>query len=218
MLVAHDLLLLLTDEESEKVSFGMSEPDKALAGAVLVDLAERELVGVADGRLVAKAGATPPKPVLARALAVVREREGAKPTSLLGPLAKGLRERLADDLVAAGVLERDEKKVLGLFRTTRLPTADPSHETALRARLAAVLAGTAEPDGRTGPLLALLHAMGVLTKVLPVDDGKAAERRAKEIAEGDWAAAAVRKAVQEVQSAVMVAVIASTAATTAGTT
>ncbi|MFC5291112.1 GPP34 family phosphoprotein [Actinokineospora guangxiensis] len=218
MLVAHDLLLLLIDDESGKVSFGMSEPDKALAGAVLVDLAERDLVGVADGRLAAKPGPTPPEPVLAQALAVVRERDGQKPKNVLGPLAKGLRDHLADDLVEAGILRRDEKKVLGLFPTTRLPTADASRETTLRAHLAAVLAGTAEPDGRTGALIALLHAMDVVTRVIPADDKKAAKRRAKQIAVGDWAAAAVRKAVQEVQSAVMVAVIASTGATTAGTT
>lgn len=217
MLVAHDLLLLLLDDETGKIGVSATEPDKALAGAVLIDLAGRELVGLTDkGRLAVLARQVPPEPALHHGLAVVKDREGQKPQSVLGPIAKGLRDQLAGDLVEAGILRQEEHKVLGLFRTTRLPATDSSYEDELRTRLTAVLAGTAAPDERTGPLIALLNAVGVLHRVVPVDDKRAAKRRAKEIAEGEWAAAAVRKAVQEVQSAIMVAVIASTAVTTAG--
>lgn len=221
MLVAHDLLLLLLDDETGKITSGAAEPDKALAGAVLIDLAARELVGVTTedkkGRLVALGGQEPPEAVLRQGLAVVREKEGQKPQSVLGPLAKGLRDQLASDLIEAGILRHEERKVLGLFRTTRLPAADSSHEAGLRAQLTAVLTGAAQPDGHTGPLIALLHAMGAVTSVIPVEDKRAAKRRAKEIADGDWAAAAVRKAVEEVQAAVMVAVMAATTATTTST-
>jgi hypothetical protein len=57
--------------------------------------------------------------------------------------------------------------------------------------------------------------MGAVTRVVSVDDKRAARRRAKEIAEGDWAADAVRGAVQEVQTAVTVAVVAATSGSTA---
>ena len=40
--------------------------------------------------------------------------------------------------------------------------------------------------------------------------------RLKEISEGAWAADAVRKAIEEIQTAVMLAIIASTTAATAG--
>lgn len=225
MLVAHDLLLLLLDDETGKITWHVHEPDKALAGALLIDLAARELVSVAGegaavkkGRLVVRAGAAPEEPVLRRALDVVAERAGRKPDAVLAPLAKGLRDQLADDLVAAGVLRREEHRSLGLFRTTRLPAADDSYENALRAELAAVLAGTRRPDGRTGPLIALLYGMDAVTKLVTVADKRTAKRHAKQVAEGDWAAAAVRDAVQATQQAVIVAVIAATTvATTAGT-
>ncbi|MFM9500550.1 GPP34 family phosphoprotein, partial [Streptomyces galilaeus] len=45
-----------------------------------------------------------------------------------------------ESLVAAGILERKSRGVLGL-RFDRTPTVDPAPEEALRARLAAVLAG-----------------------------------------------------------------------------
>lgn len=216
MLVAHDLLLLLLDDETGKITWHAHEPDKALAGAVLIDLAARELIGVTGpdaakkGRLVVNAGAAPPEPVLRRALDVVREREGRKPDAVLAPLAKGLRDQLADELVAAGILRREEHKALGLFRATRLPAADDSRETALRAELAAILTGDRQPDERTGPLIALLFAVEAIATVVPPEHKRTAKRRAKEIAEGDWAATAVHDAVRAVQAAVLVSVIVTT--------
>jgi hypothetical protein len=74
------------------------------------------------------------------------------------------------------------------------------------------------PDERTGALIALLSALDVVPKVVTdAVDRKALKRRAKEIAESDWAAAAVRRAVQDMQAAVTASiVVASTAGATSG--
>lgn len=194
----------------------LSQPDKALAGAVLVDLAARGLVDVADGRLVVRSGDAPTEPVLRRGVDLVRDKEGKKTDAVLGPLSKDLRDELADDLVSAGILRREERKVLGLFRTERLPSADDSYETTLRAALGEVLAGTRAPDNRTGPVIALLHAMDALSQVLALEDKKAAKARAKEIAEGEWADDVVRASVKAVQSAVFYAVLAGPGGASAG--
>jgi hypothetical protein len=217
MLIAHDLLLLLLDDDTGKSVSWLSQPDKALAGAVLVDLATRGLVDVSDdGKLVVRAGDAPAEPVLRRGLDLVRDKEGKKPDAVLGPLAKDLRDELADDLVSAGILRREERKVLGLFRTERLPSADDSYEATLRVRLGEVLAGTRAPDDRTGPVIALLHAMDALSQVLDLADKKAAKERAKEIAEGDWAPDVVRASVKAVQSAVFYAVLTGPGGASAG--
>ncbi len=217
MLIAHDLLLLLLDDDTGKSVSWLSQPDKALAGAVLVDLATRGLVDVSDdGKLVVRAGDTPAEPALRRGLDLVRDKEGKKPDAVLGPLAKDLRDELADDLVSAGILRREERKVLGLFRTERLPSADDSYEATLRVRLGEVLAGTRAPDDRTGPVIALLHAMDALSQVLDLADKKAAKERAKEIAEGDWAPDVVRASVKAVQSAVFYAVLTGPGGASAG--
>lgn len=216
MLIAHDLLLLLLDDDTGKTVSWLSQPDKALAGAVVIELAARGLVDVSDdGKLVVRAGAAPEEPVLRRGLDLVRDKEGKKPDAVLGPLAKDLRDELADDLVAAGILRREERKVLGLFRTERLPANDDSYEATLRVRLGEVLAGAA-PDHRTGPVIALLHAMDALPQVLDLADKKAAKARAKEIAEGEWADDVVRASVKAVQSAVFYAVLAGPGGAAAG--
>ena len=216
MLLAEELLLLLLDDDSGRTR--VSEADKGLAGAVLIELAMLDRLRVAEkgetvraGRLVLRPGPDPTHPVLARALSLLSDKEGRKPDHVLGGLAKGLRERLADGLVQAGVLRRERHKVLGLFPSERLPAQDSTHEATLRQRIRAALDGAA-PDERTAALIALLSALNAVTTVLDVANKRAARRRAKEIAQGQWAAAAVRRAVEAVYAATAAAIAVTTAA------
>jgi hypothetical protein len=226
MLVAHDLLLLLLDDTRGKTPATLAEPDKALAGAILVELAAGGFVDAEyppgkpkRARLVASAASAdraPQHPVLRGALDIVRAGNGRRADQLLGPIAKGLREVLAEELVQAGVLRREQHKVLGIFPVTRLPAQDNTHEDELRGQLVAVLEGARLPDARTGPLIALLSALDSVATVLPVRDKRQAKRRAKEIAAGDWAAVTVRKAVEAVQVAAVAAVMGAATAAAAG--
>jgi hypothetical protein len=218
MLLAEELLLLALDDETGKNQ--LSSIDLGLAGAVLIELALLERVRVAErgesvkaGRLVVTPGPAPENPVLARGLAVVSEREGRKPESVLQALGKGLRERLSDALVDAGVLRRESRRVLGLVPVQRLPAQDGSHEATLRERIWVALNG-AQPDPRTAAMIALLSALNAVTTVFDAPNRRAVRKRAKEIAEGQWAASAVRKAIDAINAATMVATAAATTAAT----
>lgn len=220
MLLAEELLLLALDDESGRV--GVSQLDRGLAGAVLLELALLGRVRVAEkgedvraGRLVLVPGSPLAQPVLAEGLAVLESREGRKPQHVIDKLAKGLRDRLADGLVHAGVLRHERHRVLGLFPTHRLPAQDVTHEATVRERIAAALAGAA-PDERTAALIALLSALKAVTSVFEVPDKRAARRRAKEIAEGQWAATAVRKAVEAVYAATAAATAAASSVAATG--
>jgi len=220
MLLAEELLLLALDDKSGRVN--VSQIDRGLAGAVLLELALLGRVRVAEkrenvraGRLVLVPGPPLAHPVLAEGLAVLEGREGRKPEHVIDKLAKSLRDRLADGLVQAGVLRRERHKVLGLFPTHRLPAQDVSHEATVRERISSALAGAA-PDERTAALIALLAALKAVTTVFEVADKRAARRRAKEIAEGQWAATAVRKAVEAVYAATAAATAAATSAAATG--
>jgi len=224
MLIAEELLLLLVDDESGKVSPAGAQLDRGLAGAALLELADLGLVDVAgpdeevrEGRIVLREGRPPADSVLKATLARLADLEGATPAAALDKVGKGLREAVVDSLVGRGVLRREDRKVLGVFPTQRIPTEDGSHERALRARLEQVLAG-AEPDHHTAALITLLHALGILTKVIEVDDQRTAKARAKTIADGDWAGEAVRKAVNAVNAAVFAAIFVPTIASTGGST
>lgn len=221
MLIVEDLALLLHDDDSGKGIVDRNTLGLVLAGAVLVDLAAaghlrtaEDGEDVKEGRLVVETDGSTGDDLLDDALAIVRTKEGKKPKATLEKLRKGLRERVLERLVAAGELRRDEQTTLKVLSTVRWPAGDGHREDEIRRDIDAVLLRGAEPDERSAALIGLLVAVDAAAKAVPSDDKRALKKRAKEISEGDWASAAVRGAVQDVQTAVMTAVIASTTAVT----
>ena len=106
--------------------------------------------------------------------------------------------------------------MLGLIPRTRWPAVDSTHEAGVRRELGDVLLRgvTARPSA-TAALVAVLSALDLAHKVVDREGAPARDvkKRAKEIAEGDWAAKAVRDAVAAAQAAVAAALVATSAAT-----
>jgi len=197
--------------------------DLALAGSVLLELAERGRLSVAgpgeavkQGRLQIRSRLPTEDATLDEALRRCGARAGKKPESVLSAVGKGLRDDLLERLATAGILRAARGKVLGVFPTTRWPAADSAHEQLVCDRLRSVLVVGTTPDPRTAALTALLSAVDAPHKVLAATgdevDKKAVRRRAKEIREGAWAADAVGKAIEAVNAAIMASIVASTTA------
>ncbi|WP_043503232.1 GOLPH3/VPS74 family protein [Georgenia sp. SUBG003] len=212
MLVAEDLLLAVTDDATGKLLVSGAEVDVALGGALLVELAHRELVDVAgpddrvrEGRLIVRNATRTGDDLLDEALAAVVAKEGKKPRTVVTKLGKKIRPRLYDRLVAAGVLRAENGRVLGLLPTRRWPTENAVPESAVRARLVEALRVGAAADARTAALISLLAALGAVHKVVdPVPLGltkRELRARAKQIAEGEWAGKAVRQAIDAMNAA-----------------
>jgi len=219
MLLAEDLLLLLTDDATGTLVVSGSEADVALGGAQLVELTLLGRVDIDERkRLVVRDSSPVDDELLAGALATVQEREGKKPSSVIERLSRKLRTRLYERLAASGVLRAEEGKVLGLFPTTRWPTSSADHEAAVRRAVTSALVQGTTPEPRDAALIALLHALRSTHKVVdPQEHGvrrKDLDRRAKQVAEGDWASQAVRESIDAMMAAVIL--VASTAALGAG--
>ena len=77
-----------------------------------------------------------------------------------------------------------------------------------------------EPDPRTGALVALLHAVDRAHKTVPHEgvSDREVKKRAKEVAEGQWAAKAVKDAIAAATAATMAAITAATAGAAAAST
>lgn len=216
MLIAEDLLLLLTDDDTGKLAASSTLVDIALGGALLMELTLMQRVDVAGpdehvpaGRLVVRdAGATGDE-VLDHALTTVRSREGRKPQSVVTALGKGTRGRLYERLAAGGVLRAEEGRILGVVPTHHWPTQDATHEAVVRAALYSALRHGETTDARTGALTALLSALDVVHEVVDPRAIGLSKREltssASRIAEGDWAAAAVRSAVDSMMAAIIAA-------------
>ena len=224
MLLAEDLLLLLTDDESGRLLLGTAETDAGLGGAQLIELTlagRIDLAGEGEGRkgrLVVRSADRFDEPLLDEALDVVTAHQGKKPDAVLKPLGKRLRDRLYTRLREQGVLREERGKVLGIVPTRRWPAVDQAYERQLRTQVEQTLLLGLAPGDRIAALVSLLYALRVLPKVVPPKQHGVSrrdlERRAKAVAEGDWGSAAVRKAVDAMAAATMAAV---TAATTAAT-
>jgi len=129
----------------------------------------------------------------------------AKPEQLIAKLRKRLRSTLLERLSAAGALGRSTRKVMGILPRTTWPAVDSSHKRELRARLQEVLLSGAAPDGRTAALISLLAAVKAVPKVVD-GDKKAVNSRAKDIALGDWAGPAVKKAIDAVNASIAIVI------------
>ena len=222
-LIAEDLVLLLLDDDSGKLR-NATYLDTGIGGALLVELALAGNVEVvtsegwwARAKVVATGAPLPADPTLRAALETVQEKERTA-QDLVNRLGRKRREPLLARLEQVGILRREEGKVMGLFPTTRWPAVDSSHEAGVRRALGDALVRGMQPDQRTAALVSLLHALDLVHRVLDTEGAPAREvkQRAKQVAEGDWAAKAVKDAVAAAQAAVTAAVIASTTAATAG--
>ncbi len=213
MLLAEDLLLLVTDDATGRLSVGSSQLDAALAGANLIELTQRSKVGISGaedpgrpGRLIVGDPSPAGDEVLDAALAIVGARQGKKPSAVIRQLGKGLRKTLYQRLAAAGVLRAGQAKALGLFPVRRWPANDSGHEEQVRQSVIQALVQQTEPDPRTAALIALLHALKCEHKIADPRRHGISKRqlraRAEEVAQGNWAADAVRKAIQEMNAAV----------------
>ncbi|HEX5533406.1 MAG TPA: GPP34 family phosphoprotein [Actinomycetales bacterium] len=220
MLLAEDLLLLLTDDDSGRLAVTGDALGIALGGAHLLELVLLGRVDVAapgdpvrEGRLVVREGSPTSDPLLDRALAIVSERVGKKPSSTVTALGKDQRDALYERLVARRVLRAERAKILGIFPRHTWPAEDASHENEVRERILSALRAGSTVDPRTGALISLLHSLRAVHKVFDPDAAgmpkKAMSRAAEQISAGDWASKAVRQAIDSANAA-LAAVIAST--------
>lgn len=218
VLIAEDLLLLLTDDATGRPQADSVKLPHALAGAILLELALAGKVDVAGdnarvkaGRLVVTDASPTGDAVLDEALATIGEREGKKPQDVLGKLQKGLRDKLYERLADRGILRREQDKILGLFPRTSWPAGDQAHEQHVRAAIAEALVHGRQAEPRIGAVISLLSAVDAVTKVVDPNayglEKRELKRRAKDVAEQTWASEAVRKAVDAVNTAMTIAIV-----------
>jgi hypothetical protein len=216
--IAEDLVLLLLDPDSGRSAVDSTSLDRAIGGALLLDLSARGRVtaegGSAKARL-AVADATPTGDALLDDALARLAGAPMKAQKAVEKLARRTRGPVFDRLVERGLVQRERSRVLGLIPVTTWPAADAGPAKELRGRVAAVLREGEQPDQHLALLISLLHAVKAEHKVV---EGQRRELRARaeEVAQGDWAGPAVRQAVRSVQIGVAVAVSAAAGAGSAG--
>ncbi|MGN6176622.1 MAG: GOLPH3/VPS74 family protein, partial [Streptosporangiaceae bacterium] len=173
MLLAEDLLLLVTDDASGRLSAPAEKVDAGLGGANLVELTLRDkvdLTGEQDpgkpGRIIVRDPSPPGDAVLDAALEVLLARQGKRPAAGIGPLSTNLRGRLYERLASRGVVRAERGRVFGVFPVRRWPADDASEEAEVRRLMTQALVQQVAPDVRTAALIALAHAVGCVDKIV----------------------------------------------------
>lgn len=219
-LIAEDLLLLLLDDDKGTLAHS-AEIQPLLGGALLLELALAERIEVAEktgrwreAKVAVRVGTPLEEPLLARATTIVEEKPRSA-QDLVDRLGKGTKDVLLERLAERGLVRPVKDKVWGLFPRTTWPATDRTHEEAVRGRLQSALVDGLSPDTRTSALISLLSAVDQAHKVVDRGDlpAKEIKRRAKEIADGAWAAKAVKDAVEAAQMAMMAVIVSTTVAT-----
>jgi hypothetical protein len=207
-LFLHEELLLIALHD-EKGTLPMGGPyGFGLAGAMLAEL-------LSHGRI--EIEATKKKLVICRnpnllgdALldeSLTRIREAKRRTTLPGWVSrlsgtKRLHHRIAERLCMRGILRKEERRVLRIFRIDAYPTVDSRPERELVQRLReAIFRDAPQLDERTRLLLGVAGSAQLLSLVFDRKELKPRRKHIKALVAGDAAAKAVREAIEQAHAA-----------------
>lgn len=213
------MLLILNDETGAKMT---SWAGYVCAGAAIAELAlEGALRMEGEGkkaRLAREGALRPDHPYLAAVARLIEDKGLRKPPSDLvghvGQKREPLRVLLSG-LVDSAILEKERRRILGIFPVTRYPLADKGAEMAIRDRLSRVMFDGHEATPRDAALIALADQAGVLRRNFDKAKLKEHKDRIKAVQNGDaLGIGATKEAIQAVQAVV---IIATTTAVIAGT-
>ncbi|MGI5503602.1 GOLPH3/VPS74 family protein [Lentzea sp. CA-135723] len=196
--------LLLVVPETGRLHVSGSAAENALAGAVLIELVEAGRVAFEpNGKKLAMVDPSPLNDqVLNDALGLLTKP--LRPQSAVERVRKRLWDNVIRQLQDHGTIRVEPRKVLGIFPAKSYPIVDEAGAAKLREDVGEVVHGYRGADARIGSLITLLHAVDAVHKVF-AGDKREIRRRAKEIARGNWAGDAVRRAVEAIQAGVTAA-------------
>lgn len=134
---------------------------------------------------------------------------------------KNLKHKIAEQLVADGIIKADEKKVLWIFTQKIYPEVNPEPETYLKREMRRlVLDKPLEIQPKIALMVALAQSAHLLNQVFSKEELKQHKKRIEQISKGEELGEITADVIEGVQAAVMVAVMmpAMMAAVTASTT
>jgi hypothetical protein len=205
--LAEDLYLLSSDGASGRLRIDTAQLDLGLGGALLLDLVLQRRIALADAHVAATDSTQTGDPLLDTALAeVAGQAKAHEPDYWVRHLARGAHHAVQDRLVAAGVLRRDDHKVLGVIPVHRTPEADHRLHNELVDHLHDAVVLGHVPSRETAALASLALAVGLEQHLFPRSDRRAVRHRMVEVAEdvgadGQWVAAAVQHTIDAVNAA-----------------
>lgn len=212
MLISEQLYLLLTKAEGTQEKPG-TQRGYGLTAALVADLvaAGRATLTEEKRPRMDVVDTTPTgNPVLDSGLTALEPKSGKRLDRIVSSARLNPEDAVVSSLVDSGILERGERTMMGLGKP-RTPEVNSGPEQELRARIAAVLAGTSEPTTTEATLLSILQALGVARRILADESGGMRggqlKKRIQAIVDQSPTGDAVERAMQALSSAIVTAAV-----------
>jgi golgi phosphoprotein 3 len=182
------LLLALHNEQGHVLRAAGPALHGALVRAAMMELSLRGSLSEGTGsQLVADPTPTGDEildDITRRIAEAERRQDAATWVSQLTQELPDLRDRLLDRMVAAGVLERRERRILRVYPSSSFPQGDDRPERQARERIRAAVLEGESPDARTLALISLVQTCHLLDEPFVPSERPAARRRIAELIGG----------------------------------
>jgi hypothetical protein len=216
MLTFHEeiMVLLLHDENGTFLPVSEHTLNRALTGAVLMDLAFANRIDTDPERLVVIDSTPTGDPLLDRILARIAGDGSADSRTWIETLsaeeasakqAGTIRATALDKLVERGVLERREEKFLWVFRSRRYPTVDGKVEQEVKKRIADVLFSDEIPDPRDVALICLVDSCNILQTIFSKGEIDRVKPRIEQLRKMDPIGREMAGAIADIERAIAIA-------------
>ena len=119
--------------------------------------------------------------------------------------APAIREQALESLVARGIVQVREERVMWAFRTRRYPTIDGNVEQEVKLRIGEVLFSEDIPDPRDVALIGLVDACDILDEIFPGKDMEQCRPRIDQLRKMDLIGRELSNAISDIEHTVAMA-------------
>ena len=209
------MVLLLHDENGTFLPVSEHTLNRALTGAVLMDLAFANRIDTDPEKLMVIDSAPTGDPLLDRTLArIAGEKSTADSRAWIETLSAEeasasheatIRAAALEKLVERGVLERRDEKFLWVFRSRRYPTIDGKVEQEAKKRISDVLFSDEIPDPKDVALICLVDSCNILRTIYSKKEIDRVEPRIEQIRKMDLMGREMAGAIADIERAIAIA-------------
>ena len=204
------LLLLLRDDDGKFVPVSRLAMDRAIAGAVLMELAMANRIDTDLENLIlidsTPIGDSLLDPTLTE-IASGEQHDARFWVERTVLQSDEIRSNALERLVEHGILEREEDRFLWVFRSRRYPMVDGTAEREVKLRIMGVLFSDEIPHPRDVVIICLADACGLFRQILSRRELDQATTRIDQVRKLDLIGQAVSQAIHDIEVSIASAMI-----------
>ncbi len=196
------ILLMLHDDDGKFAHVPSWSTDRAMAGAVLMDLALENRIDTDPENLVLIDATPVGDSLLDPTLADIEagdQRDARYWVEHTAKKGEQIREEALSRLVSAGILEQHDDRFLWVFRSRRYPLVDGQAEREVKLRIMEVLFSDQIPAPRDVVIIALADACGIFRELLPKRELQQVADRIEQVRKLDLIGQAMAETIHDME-------------------